>query len=294
MNKFRLLLVSLCILLTSTAWSQLKFSLQQLPDGASWGVYVNICDDISPSANTITGSGQVTLLLPLGNDISDLVNHAGLWNENATVSGPEEAPDKNYISIGFISDSPQIFFSPGEKTLLFSFSVAGNAVESPQLIDNENDPFADFPNSMNSNPGNEMSVLDIGSQPVGYYYYTGNYIDGDVGCSGVVDTTIVEPTDTTGGSDDPTPTLDQINEEQYFTLAPNPTSEWVTLHFDARSVKANGQIKLWTGNGISIGQLSKNGQSKMTLNVGALPNGLYLLSYESEGKLLQQERFMKQ
>ncbi len=295
MNNLRLSLASLCLLITFTAWSQLKLSLQQLPDGTSWGVYVNTCNAVSPSSNTITGSGQVTILLPLGNDISDLVNHAGLWDENATVSGPEEAPGLNYISIGFISDSPQIVYMPGEGTLLFSFSVEGNAPGEPQLIDNETDPFADFPNSLNSNPGNEMSVLDIGTVPVGYYYYTGNYTGADdAGCAGVVDTTIVDPPDTTGGNGNPTSTLEQMNEEKYFTLAPNPTSEWITLHFGARSVKTNGQIKLWTASGISIGQLAKNGQSRMTLNVGALPNGLYFLSYESEGRLLQQERFMKQ
>jgi len=282
----------LCILIASTSWSQIKFSLKQMPDGSSWGVYVKTCNSVSPSGNTITGSGQVTIVLPMGNDIRGIVNHAGLWNENATVSGPDEEPNKNYVSVGFISDSPQILHSTTEETLLFSFGTTGNAPGDPQLIENGADPFTVFPNSVHSNPGNEMSVLDIGVSPVGYYNYEGNYVD-DAGCPTVVDTTVIDVPDTTG-NENPTSTLDQLNQEKYFTLSPNPTSEWITINFAGAWSEGKGNVNLWTATGISIGRLEQNGQGKMTFNVGALPNGMYFVSYETDGKVMQQERFMKQ
>ena len=203
-----------------------------MPDAGVYGVYVKPCGDIMPSASTITGSAQVTVVLPIGNDIKDLSLYAGVWQQNATVSGPEESPNKNYISFGFLTDSPQILLEVGKETLLFTFEIDGNATE-PKLMDNNQDPFAVFPNSLNTNPGNEMSILDIGASPVGYYYYAGNYFDDDPkSCTVTVDTTNTETTDTTSNNGEtPTSTLDEIGEEFYFTLSPNPTSQWIKVDF---------------------------------------------------------------
>ena len=309
MNKLHLLLAACCILLTSTAFSQLKFNIKAMPDADTYGVYLKPCGDLTPSSNTITGTGQATVVLPLGNDANNLKAYAGVWTESGAVSAPDEAPSKNYFSFGFLADSPKIVVEAGKETLLFTFKVEGSALGAPQLLDNDTDPFANFPNSANSNPGNEISMLDFGVSPVGYYYYSGNFTDDDpTSCTGIVDTTIVEPTDTTiieptdttqidttmTGGGTTTSAWNQVAEKEVFILSPNPTSFWVNVEFSNVAAYSQGKIRLWTAQGISIGEMVRNGQKKLTVNVGGLPNGFYFISFESGGKVLQRERFIKQ
>ena len=158
MNRFRLLFSAVGIFLTATAFSQLKFEVKSMPDAYTFGVYVKPCGDVMPSANTITGTGQATVILPVGSNVTNLIAVSGVWVENSSVSGPAEAPNNNYFSYGFLADSPQIVYQAGEETLLFTFKVEGGG--QPTMLDNDNDPFAIFPNSLGSNPGNEMSVID--------------------------------------------------------------------------------------------------------------------------------------
>ena len=312
MKRFYSLFTLSCILFTTTAFAQLKFTVKAMPDADTYGVYLKPCGDITPSSNTITGTGQATVVLPKGNNLINFKTYAGVWVESGDISGPEESPNNNYFSYGFLADSPQIVIEASKETLLFTFEVDGTATGAPKMLDNDTDPFASFPNSVNSNPGNEMSMLDFGVSPVGYYYYSGNYtIDDPASCQTVIDTTQTEPTDTTlteptdttlteptdttsntGGTT--TPTLEESIGNEMFTLAPNPTSHWVNVTFSTIVNYSEGTVRLWTVHGIVIGEMVRNGQGKMTLNVGALPNGIYYISYESEGKVLQRERFLKQ
>ena len=288
MNRFHTLLTAFCILLTTTAWSQLKLNIKQLPDTEHWGVYVKPCGDIAPTANTITGSAQVTVVLPIGNDIENVIQYAGHWMENASVSGPDEAPTKNYISFGFLIDNPQIILERGKETLLFSFDVDGLAEGMPYLINNENDPFASLPNSVTTNPGNEISVLDMGTDPIAYYFYSGNYQDEeDLSCSPVQDTT--------DSNDNPTPTNEQLGGDGFFSLSPNPAIDWIKVDFARHSdMQESGSVHLWAASGISLGELEKSTHEGMTLNVAALSPGMYFISYEIDGEVLQRERFVKQ
>ncbi len=292
MNWFRLLLSIGCTFLTCTAFSQLKFSLQPMPAAGTYGVYVKPCGDIAPSAGTITGSGQVTVVLPLGNDITNLSMHAGVWQQNATVSGPEESPHKNYISFGFLTDSPQILLEAGAETLLFTFEINGTAT-SPALMENDLDPFAAFPNSLNSNPGNEMSILDVGTSPVGYYYYEGNYSEDDPSSCVTSDTTQTEPVDSTNtNGENPTAVNDLTRPDNYFTLSPNPATQWIKIDFNDQKL-IEGTIRLYTANGVAFGQMRHHNQRKMKWNISELPSGLYFLAYEAEGRVLQRDRFLK-
>lgn len=283
MNRIYSLLTICCILLTTTAFSQLKFNVKAMPDAYTYGVHVKICDEIVPSANTITGTGQASIVLPMGSNATDLQSISGVWTESGSISGPDEAPTKNYFSFGFLADSPQIVFESGKETLLFTFKVEGGG--TPVILDNETDPFAVFPNSMNSNVGNELSVLDVGTQPVGYYFYSGNYSDDDeTSCESVADP-----------SDDPTTALEEIAESTYFTMSPNPTSSWINVEFaNGRAYEDDGKIQLFSAHGIKLSEQESGGQAKISLNVTNLPNGLYFMSLESDGQVVQRERFMKQ
>ncbi len=152
----------------------LQFKVQLL-EGNTWGVFVKPMETIAPSANTSAGTGQVTLVTPSDFTFTNFTNHAGTWVQNARVNNPVEAPDKAYISFGFVTDVPKIQLFPFEETLLFTFEAAPEFAESINLFDNQNDPFLP-PNSYNSNPGNDLSIIDFGTgNGVVYYTYESNY-----------------------------------------------------------------------------------------------------------------------
>ncbi len=189
-----ILLVTFLALGLSSAHAQLEFKLQ-LMDDTTWGVYVRPDTTITPTSSTITGSGQVTLVAPTGFTYSGFTNVSGTWLENARVNAPPENPTRDYISFGFQTDNPQIVYQAGSETLLFKFVRVGSCPDSLYLIENGVDPFDQLPNSANSNPGNDLSVVDYGASA--YYYYSRNYApsawschdcDGDQILNGLEDT----------------------------------------------------------------------------------------------------------
>ncbi len=308
MNKVRLLF--LCVAFTTACnlvSAQIHLKIEAIPGTANtWGVYASICDNTTPSANTITGSGQVTIKYPAGLTLANLTNHAGTWAQNATVSNPSESPGKVYVSLGFLVDNPQIVYQPDTETLLFSFKLNGTASAAPLLIENGIDPFDQLPNSANSNPGNELTVLDFGIQPLGLYSYIGTYSGGFVSCGSPQDTTVINPPiDTTGGGDttvinppgDTTQqasgVLDLRKTAKYFALYPTPAYEWIRVKF-LDPDQQGGTIRLFTLNGIAIGQIEKGQKDEIQLNINGLSSGLYLLNYEKAGKTLQRDKFLKQ
>ena len=177
MNTFRTIFTVLFFLSTISVYGQdagLYFSLQQLPD-LSWGVYMKPDASLMPSEKTNTGTGQVTIVAPLGFEYTSFNEHAGTWVENARVDGPLEAPDKSYISFGFVNDQPKIQLFSNEETLLFTFFTSPDFDSSFYLFENGADVFS-TPNSMDSNPGNEIGMLDFGTQyGLQTYRYVGNY-----------------------------------------------------------------------------------------------------------------------
>lgn len=167
------LLVSFSLFSISTAFAQLELKIQLMPDTLSWGVYVTP-NGVSPTTSTITGSGQVTLVAPTGFSYNNLANVSGSWIENARVDQPTENPLYDYISFGFITDAPQIVYQAGEETLLFTIERDGICPDTLYLIDNSTDPFNALPNSAGTNPGNDLSVIDIGDGGT-LYNYSANY-----------------------------------------------------------------------------------------------------------------------
>ncbi|MBI5914754.1 MAG: hypothetical protein HY842_05210 [Bacteroidetes bacterium] len=183
MNTFRTLTFSLMAFFATTVvsaqssdfQSSLEFKIQLMPDNVTYGVFVKPDQTISPSGKTQTGSGQVTLVTPTNFTYSNFKNHAGTWVENARVNAPAEATENSYVSFGFVVDNPRIKLFPNEETLLFTFKCDAAFQGQIALIDNENDPFS-TPNSYGSNPGNDLGVIDTGSEGgMAYYIYARNY-----------------------------------------------------------------------------------------------------------------------
>ncbi len=146
-----------------------------MPDGTKWGIYVSPQPGTVPSSNTITGSGQITMVAPLNFAIVDFNPVSGFWQSNAVINGPTENPTKTYISFGLMNDVPKIVYSPTTPTLLFTFRKAANyCPDELYLIENTVDPFDQLPNSANSNPGNEITVIDFGTTPPSIFEYGTN------------------------------------------------------------------------------------------------------------------------
>ncbi len=139
----------------------------------TWGVYVKPINGISPGTQTITGTAQVTVVMPKNYPWTGLQNVSGTWAANAYVDGPMENPTKSYVSFGLLNDSPHINYVAGQETLLFKFKRTTACPDSIYIIKNATDPFSQLPNSVNSNPNNEFSVWD----PIGpaLYEYHSNY-----------------------------------------------------------------------------------------------------------------------
>ncbi|MEZ4935592.1 MAG: T9SS type A sorting domain-containing protein [Saprospiraceae bacterium] len=172
------LLLSILFFSTSHLAAQMELKLQLLED-LKWGVFARPAN-ISIDSATITGSGQVTLVMPTGYQWGNLTSIHGKWSASSgTVDSPIENADRMYISIGLSNAEPAhpIPYHLGEETLLFTFEGNGTCPEFMHLIDcgtpSQSDPFCP-PNSEGSNPGNDLSVIEFAAS-IEYYNFSDNY-----------------------------------------------------------------------------------------------------------------------
>ena len=173
--KITLLAVLFALLGAVTLQAQLELRIGVLPDGVTYAVYVRPDNTISPSTNTITGTGQVTLVVPTGFTYSNFTSVTGIWAPNAIVNSPIENPTHSYISVGLNIDNPKITYTSGQETMLFKLKRTSACNGEVHLINNQTDPFNDLPNSVGTNPGNDLSVIDIGLPGLPSYFYSLNY-----------------------------------------------------------------------------------------------------------------------
>ena len=99
--------------------AQIDFRVSLGSDGQTYTVYAKPKASINPSSNTITGTGQATLVVPHGFTHQAVVNVSGNWSVNATVKAPVENPNFDYISVGLVADQPKILYVTGQETVLF-------------------------------------------------------------------------------------------------------------------------------------------------------------------------------
>lgn len=180
---FRPLLTLLLLTCGLSAFAQPGFEmkLQLLDDAGTYGVYAKITDGTTISDNTDTGSGQATVVAPYGGigdpnnfTFTNLTSVNGFWSQNARAEGPTEAPDKDYISFGFVTEGQNtIDYSSGEEVLMFTFVMTSPCPDTLYLMDGT-DPFVK-PNSAGTNPENDLAVIDKDQSPNETFYYVRNY-----------------------------------------------------------------------------------------------------------------------
>ncbi len=149
----------------------IQFKLQLLPDGEFWGVYARPNADANISLQTVTGTGQVTVVMPAGYQWSSLTNVSGFWQANGVINSPSFAPDKQFCSFGFINDLPKISFRPGEETLLFKFKKEGTCPDDLHLYPSN----GVLPPNSQWNLANDITIIDLDGFEV--YGYDGNYAE---------------------------------------------------------------------------------------------------------------------
>jgi hypothetical protein len=126
----------------------------------------------TPEAPNLTLTAQVTLKVPHGADanqftVANIVNGvAGAeWSATSRVNAPSEEPNADYISftVAFPEGDHRAYnWAAGEAIQVFSFENSGPCLGPVSLIEN-NDAFMVEPNSANTNPGNQIDILGMGS-----------------------------------------------------------------------------------------------------------------------------------
>ncbi len=278
MNKVATILLAALLLTCAQLRAQLYLTLKKMPAENVWGVYVHTCDSLSPTNQTITGSGQVTIVAKMGSVFSELTNMGGAWDDNALVYSPVENPGMLYFTMGFVADQPAITYLPGEETLLFTFKMTNQDGSPPALIDNETDPFAQLPNSIGTNPGNELSVVDFGKSPLAFYNYSGIYHDGD----------------TADCEEGNTPTAVEASlPDSQILLYPNPAANRIILKATKNSSSPGYTARLWNADMVQMGSIDFSGRQNTEIDIENLPPGMYLITIEEQGHLVRTERFLK-
>ncbi|MCC6727492.1 MAG: T9SS type A sorting domain-containing protein [Saprospiraceae bacterium] len=134
----------------------IQFKLQLLPDGESWGVFAKPKEGINISPNTLTGTGQVVMVLPKDMVLTDFTSVSGLWGSPNKMIGPDFAPNSLFLSYGFLADAPKIVYRPGQETLLFTFKSQGGCPDDMHLISDADNVPTDLPYNLT----NDISVFD--------------------------------------------------------------------------------------------------------------------------------------
>ena len=163
----------LCLTFAYTATAQISYRVGIDSDKKTYRVYMKSATEYKSNRARIA-TAQVTLVVPTGTGANKFepTNVQGktvgtnqmIWNLNSRVDAPPvENPSKDYLSFGFNGSGSAIIFDmlANEEIELFSFRNSGNCTGAIALFDNNTDPFR-RPNSQNTNPGNQMTVLGAG------------------------------------------------------------------------------------------------------------------------------------
>ena len=156
MKKMLLTLISIVTL--QMGYSQLQLGLIVNEFAERLEVYAFHEDPLFTSEKTFLATGQVTLVVNTGNKLENMTNVNGMWSMNSKATAPIENPTKDYISFGF--DEYMKFPISGAKPVLL-FTVEYTKDTEIQLVQND-DPFLKIPNSLSLNPGNELSMVNLG------------------------------------------------------------------------------------------------------------------------------------
>ncbi len=165
-----LLIISL-LLLNICSFGQVSYRIGLDADKVTYRVFMKSVVAYSNVQAKIS-TAQVTVIVPHGIgqnqfQITDLKgktvgNNQMIWGESR-VDAPAENRTVDYISFGYSGSGSALLFNinAAQEIELFNFKNSGNCTGSVVLFA-ANDPFS-TPNSVNTNPGNQMTILGFGT-----------------------------------------------------------------------------------------------------------------------------------
>lgn len=214
---------------TSTS-AQLHMKLQWMPQDSVWGVFVKADTTVQPSQNILLGSGQVTIVAPSGFGIENMTSYMGSWVQNARANSPKENEAMDYISFGIRISEPITELGEYDEALILTFSATNlDCPSSLSLIENE-DPFAQSPNSLNTNPGNDLQMVDLGNERA-IYQYVANYE--------------LEAWNCNSTDDNISTSVEDFVREKIVKVFPNPFNEQLVFEMVEKRSNGNLQIQLY-------------------------------------------------
>ena len=189
-RTIQLAVLIFCLNTASNIYAQnIEFDLRLDAGTGIYEVYVRPDFSINPPLD-LTVSSQATIVAPAGQpviplfgevpmfpDWGQVTSNAGPWGLNARINSPPENPEFDYITVGLREFNDSIAYSAGVGVLVFSFT-ADQCLGPLELIVNNDDPFDIDPNSANSNPGNQITVLGLGNINL----WSNNYNLGSANC----------------------------------------------------------------------------------------------------------------
>ncbi len=224
-----LALLFVAILFSTTTYAQLYTKLQWMPNDNLWGVFVKADTSIQPSQNILLGSGQITIVAPNGFEVKNMTSYMGSWIQNARANSPIENPEKDYISFGIILSEAVSELGVYDEVLILTFSTTDlECPNSLSLIDADDLFVSTVPNSLNTNPGNDLQMVDIGNNR-SIYQYQGNYAPNAWNC---------------GDAENITTSLKDFQREQLVKVFPNPFHKELIFELIDHKNTTNFQIQL--------------------------------------------------
>ena len=236
-----------------TSSAQLHTKLQWMPDDNHWGIFVKADSSIQPTRDILLGSGQLTVVVPTGFEIGEMKSHMGSWIENARANAPVENPEKDYVSFGIQLSEAITQLGTNPEVLVLTFNEAnGDCPSSLYLIEGD-DPFvATSPNSLNTNPGNDLQMIDLGNAR-SIYGYEGNYALDNWNCN--VDENVIT-------------SLNDLKKKSVIKVFPNPFYEALTFELLHINKGTNLELRIQDNLGKIIHrQLFTDSQLKINMEV---------------------------
>ncbi len=268
--SLKTIIISVLFLINYCSFGQVSYRIGLDADKVTYRVFMKSEASYTGIMAKISTS-QVTIVVPHGIGVNQFQvanlqgKVAGTNQMNwgvSRVDTPNENLNADYISFGYSGSGSAVLFDipSGQEIELFNFKNTGNCIGSVKLIDNT-DPFLP-PNSANTNPGNQMTVLGFGSTNA----YQSNY-GSSINCQ------------TTAG----TPDLSATITGSASILANTATNYTINVN-NVGNVATNGNITVSTTlpAGVSYNATSGNGWSSVaTLQA----NGTTLVSSTFSGTI---------
>jgi len=143
----------------------------------------------TPNEPILTLTSQMTIKVPhgVGADrfmIANLLSSVPgtSWSLTSRIDAPIEDRSSDYLSfvVSFTGGDYGVYdWVGGQEVKVFTFRNTGACLGITRLMENDTDPFNQLPNSMGTNPGNQIDVYTINRNNA----YIGNYGSAQADCS---------------------------------------------------------------------------------------------------------------